>query len=50
MLRSNGFEINVDEEADRAEGRIKLVAQPVSGSTSFDMKGLLHLVPLINFY
>lgn len=42
VLRSNGFEIIIDENAKRLEGRVKLVAQPVSGPTSFDMKGLLH--------
>ena len=41
VLRANGFEISIDEEADRSQGdgRVKLIAQPVSGSTSFDMRG-----------
>lgn len=39
ILKSNGFEISIDEDADPFQGRIKLVAQPVSGGTNFDMKG-----------
>lgn len=42
VLRQNGFEIDVDEEGEVASGpRLKLLAQPVSKSTVFDMKGSL---------
>ncbi|KAL5513934.1 hypothetical protein ACEPAG_2695 [Sanghuangporus baumii] len=47
VLKSNGFEITVDETAEPSQGRIRLVAQPVSGSTNFDIKDfeeLLHLM------
>ncbi|THH06569.1 hypothetical protein EW145_g3991 [Phellinidium pouzarii] len=47
ILRSNGFEISVDEDAEPSQGRIKLVAQPVSGSTSFDVKDLEELLHLM---
>lgn len=40
ILRNNGFDITVDEDGEAFRGRIRLVAQPVSGSTTFDMKGL----------
>ena len=38
-LTQNGFEVSVDEGADPGQGRIKLVSQPVSKNTTFDMKG-----------
>ena len=45
MLRQNGFEIEADEEdVDMTSGKVRrlnLVAQPVSKSTVFDMKGAL---------
>ncbi|KAH8111577.1 hypothetical protein DFH11DRAFT_1512880 [Phellopilus nigrolimitatus] len=47
VLHSNGFEIEVDEEAKLSQGRVKLVAQPVSGSTDFDMKDLEELLHLM---
>ena len=42
ILRQNGFEIDVNEDPDLSSGqghRLKLVAQPISKSTVFDMKG-----------
>ena len=40
VLRQNGFEIEVDDGAYSGQGsRLKLVAQPISKSTVFDMKG-----------
>ena len=42
VLRQNGFEIDTNQDGDVASGqdrRLKLVAQPVSKSTVFDMKG-----------
>ena len=40
VLRRNGFEIEVDEDATPGEAhRLCLVAQPTSKSTVFDMKG-----------
>jgi hypothetical protein len=42
-LQQNGFEVEVNDEETRGQGsRLKLVAQPVSKSTVFDMKGLLR--------
>ena len=32
-------ELAVDEESELSQGRIRVVAQPVSGNTTFDMKG-----------
>ena len=41
VLRQNGFEIGTEEgtEGDGDRSRLKLVAQPVSKDTVFDMKG-----------
>lgn len=40
VLRSNGFEVVVDEDPCSGQReRVKLVAQPVSKGTMFDMKG-----------
>ena len=39
VLRSNGFEVSVNEDAPARE-RVKLVAQPISKDTVFDFKGL----------
>ena len=40
ILRRNGFEIEVDEDATPGEAhRLCLVSQPTSKSTVFDMKG-----------
>jgi len=40
VLQSNGFEVAVVEDARPGSGeRLKLVAQPVSKGTVFDMKG-----------
>lgn len=40
VLRNNGFEIAFDADAKPSQGRLKLVSQPVSGNTTFDMKGM----------
>jgi DNA mismatch repair protein PMS2 len=48
ILRQNGFEIDADE-GDTMSGkahRLSLVAQPVSKSTVFDMKGR-HVTSII---
>lgn len=40
VLKQNGFELDPGEENDSGEKReVKLVAQPFSKSTVFDMKG-----------
>ena len=41
VLRRNGFEIDIEDVGDSSEerGRLRLVAQPVSKSTVFDLKG-----------
>lgn len=49
ILRQNGFEVAADETSGTGLGhRLQLVAQPVSKSTTFDMKGHLRcrLLPL----
>lgn len=38
VLRMNGFEVTVDEEAPVGQ-RVKLVAQPVSKKTVFGVEG-----------
>ncbi|KZT67843.1 DNA mismatch repair protein MutL [Daedalea quercina L-15889] len=48
VLRRNGFEIEVDEDAVPGDGhRLHLVAQPTSKSTVFDMKDLEELLHLM---
>ncbi|KIJ49649.1 hypothetical protein M422DRAFT_161270 [Sphaerobolus stellatus SS14] len=48
VLRSNGFELLIDEDAPAGCGeRVKLVAQPVSKSTTFDMHDLAELLHLM---
>ncbi|KAG6901142.1 hypothetical protein C0995_016557 [Termitomyces sp. Mi166 len=53
VLRQNGFEVEKIEGDDdlRQGARLQLVAQPVSKSTTFDMKGITSLVhvPLLRF-
>ena len=40
VLRQNGFEVEVDGEGECEQGcRLKLIAQPISKSTVFDVKG-----------
>ena len=40
ILRQNGFEVEVDSKGEYGQGcRLKLIAQPISKSTVFDMKG-----------
>ena len=39
ILRQNGFEVEVEDEDEVGGHRLKLVAQPVSKDTAFDMKG-----------
>ena len=38
VLRQNGFELDVDEDAHPGQ-RVRLTAQPISKSTVFDTKG-----------
>ena len=38
LLRLNGFEVLVDEDADVGE-RVKLIAQPISKDTVFGVEG-----------
>ena len=46
VLQQNGFEVDVDEDADSGLGhRLQLVAQPVSKGTNFDMKGVTSILP-----
>jgi DNA mismatch repair protein PMS2 len=41
ILQQNGFEVEIDQDAPAGQGsRLKLTAQPVSKSTTFDMKGM----------
>ncbi|KDQ18354.1 hypothetical protein BOTBODRAFT_127226 [Botryobasidium botryosum FD-172 SS1] len=48
ILRNNGFEISVDEDAPTGQQeRVRLVAQPVSKDTVFDMKDLEELLHLM---
>lgn len=43
ILRQNGFEIDIDLDIAVSEsGRLKLTAQPVSKSTTFDLKGMME--------
>jgi hypothetical protein len=44
VLRQNGFEVEADDDVDPSSGkvhRLHLIAQPVSKSTVFDIKGML---------
>lgn len=44
ILRSNGFEVEIDEDQIPGRGeRIKLSAMPVSKETTFDFKGMFFL-------
>jgi len=48
VLRQNGFEIEIDENAAPGQGsKLKLVAQPTSKNTVFDMKDLEELLHLM---
>ncbi|KAH9942864.1 MutL C terminal dimerization domain-containing protein, partial [Amylocystis lapponica] len=48
VLRQNGFELDVDEDAAPGGGhRLQLRAQPISKSTVFDMKDLEELLGLM---
>ncbi|GAA6036714.1 hypothetical protein JCM8097_003443 [Rhodosporidiobolus ruineniae] len=47
LLRLNGFDVVVDEEADVGE-RVKLLAQPVSKNTVFDVGDFEELLDLIS--
>ena len=40
VLRKNGFDIEVEEVDEEESRRLKVVAQPVSKETVFDLKGL----------
>jgi DNA mismatch repair protein PMS2 len=47
VLQRNGFEVDVDEVTTSGLAhRLKLVAQPVSKSTVFDMKGQQWLMSI----
>ena len=40
VLGQNGFEVEVDDEGECGRGcKLKLIAQPISKSAVFDMKG-----------
>jgi DNA mismatch repair protein PMS2 len=50
VLKRNGFEVvrqGVDDDDDEEEGRLHLVAQPVSKDTVFDTKGMMSCRELI---
>ncbi|OCH89384.1 DNA mismatch repair protein MutL [Obba rivulosa] len=48
VLRQNGFEVEIDEIAAPGQGsKLKLVAQPISKNTVFDMKDLEELLHLM---
>ena len=49
VLRQNGFEIEVADDAisDTRHHRLKLVAQPVSKSTVFDLRDLEEIIHLL---
>jgi len=47
VLSQNGFEVDVDESGDSGGSRVKLIAQPISNSTVFDMKDLEELLHLM---
>ncbi|KAH9481881.1 DNA mismatch repair protein PMS1 [Psilocybe cubensis] len=48
VLRQNGFEVDVEEDNPMGQvSRLKLVAQPVSKSTVFDMKDLEEVIHLM---
>lgn len=40
VLKRNGFEVTRQSGHDDDEGRLHLIAQPVSKDTVFDMKGM----------
>jgi DNA mismatch repair protein PMS2 len=46
ILKANGFDIEVDEDAPPTE-KIKIISQPVSKNTMFNMKGERPLVPVL---
>ncbi|KAI0070234.1 DNA mismatch repair protein MutL [Panus rudis PR-1116 ss-1] len=51
VLRRNGFEVEVDEGImDEGGHRLKLIAQPVSKSTEFNMKDLEEIIHLMHDY
>jgi hypothetical protein len=39
VLRRNGFEMEIDDSPPDGGSRLKLLAQPVSKATVFDMRG-----------
>ena len=45
ILNRNGFDILVDDSEDRdpSKPRLSLIGQPVSKSTTFDMKGACEM-------
>ncbi|EMD32702.1 hypothetical protein CERSUDRAFT_161174 [Gelatoporia subvermispora B] len=49
VLRQNGFEVEIDENAAPGQGsKLKLLAQPISKNTVFDMKDLEELLHLMH--
>ena len=46
ILHQNGFDIEVNGGDSERNRRMKLVAQPVSKSTVFDLKGFFLCLPL----
>lgn len=50
ILRSNGFEVEIDEDKPPGRGeRISLSAMPVSKETTFDFKGTWQGLMLTDF-
>ncbi|OSX56998.1 hypothetical protein POSPLADRAFT_1077263, partial [Postia placenta MAD-698-R-SB12] len=48
VLKRNGFEIDIDDDATFGDGhRLKLCAQPISENTVFDVKDLEELLHLL---
>ena len=47
MLQKNGFEV-VSEEDQPAGRRLRLVAQPVSKNTEFDIQGASRVLSLLS--
>jgi DNA mismatch repair protein PMS2 len=48
ILKANGFDIQVDENAPSTQ-KIRIVSQPVSKNTMFNMKGKVWRFSLLSF-
>lgn len=46
VLQRNGFEVGVSEDGRGATEELVLIAQPVSKSTVFDMRGASIPIPI----